>query len=277
MSLRNKLWTEIFNFIAILSLTESQHFESIQTALESCSPEAVLSLICFAIKDSSSELRNSAIGCLAFLLSQEIQKESLGKSSVSLSTIMDTVLARAPTDNKNNLREIISDVNKLTLRSANAHSRKSNEQENSPTTYEKFVDSEIERNEVTIGEELCGALLHLFIAHNYNRSKKNKKLNEDKDLITSALTNLLCVSHTAKRVALEENLPETILMVLKELYVRLNLQPFELFKNQTDRDKKVRDESEAWIIVNGNLPVINIIRFTDTTVTIHRGAFQYCE
>ena len=239
ISLRNKLWTEIFNFIAVLSLTENQHFESIQTALELCGPEIVLSSICIAMKDSSPELRISAISCLAFLLSQEIQKDSLGKSNISLQLVIDTPSIKLLTGNKNDLREIISDVNKLSLQNVNIYSSKSNENKNIPLVSEKITDCEIEKKEIIISEELCNILLQLFIAHNYNKSKKNKKLNDDKDLITSALTNLLCVSNIAKKVALRENLSETVLMILKELYVRLNIQPFELFKNQTDREKKV--------------------------------------
>ncbi|XP_043258441.1 rotatin [Colletes gigas] len=238
VSLRNRLWTESFNFIAVLSLTDNQHFESVQTALESCGPEAILSSICIAMRDSNVELRMSAIGCLAFFLSLEIQKDSLGKSNISLQTVMDNTLIRTSSDNRNNLREVISNINKLSLRSASAHSRKSNENEDVVIIYDNALDLEVEK-EVAIGEELCSVLLYLFIAHNYNRSKKNRKLTEDKDLITSALTNLLCVSSAAKKFALEEHLPETTLMILKELYVRLNLQPFELFKNQIDRERKI--------------------------------------
>ncbi|XP_006614220.1 rotatin isoform X1 [Apis dorsata] len=239
ISLRNKLWTEIFNFIAILSLTENQHFESIQTALELCGPEIVLSSICIAMKDSSPELRISAISCLAFLLSQEIQKDSLGKSNISLQLVIDTPSIKSLTGNRNDLREIISDVNKLSLQNVNIYSSKSNGNKDIPLISEKISDCEVEKKEIIMSEEFCNILLQLFIAHNYNKSKKNKKLNDDKDLITSALTNLLCVSNIAKKVALRENLSETVLMILKELYVRLNIQPFELFKNQTDREKKI--------------------------------------
>lgn len=239
MHLRNRLWTEIFNFVAVLSLTDNQHFEPMQAALELCGPEAVLSSICVAIKDCNAELRMGAIGCLAFLLSQEIQKDSLGRSNVSLQAVLDTTLTQTSRGNKHNLREVISDINKLSLRSANVHSRKPTEHEEVLITYDKKADRGFEEEEIAVGEELCSVLLHLFIAYSYNRSRKNRKLAEDKDLITSALTNLLCVSNTAKKIALKENLPETTLMVLKELYVRLNLQPFELFKNQIDRERKV--------------------------------------
>lgn len=199
ISLRNKLWTEIFNFIAVLSLTENQHFESIQTALELCGPEIVLSSICIAMKDSSPELRISAISCLAFLLSQEIQKDSLGKSNISLQLVIDTPSIKSLTGNRNDLREIISDVNKLSLQNVNIYSSKSNENKNIPLISEKITDCEVEKKEIIMSEELCNILLQLFIAHNYNKSKKNKKLNDDKDLITSALTNLLCVSNIAKK------------------------------------------------------------------------------
>ncbi|KAK1119474.1 hypothetical protein K0M31_013302 [Melipona bicolor] len=257
ISLRNKLWTEVFNFIAILSLTENQHFETIQAALELRGPETVFSSICIAMKDSNPELRISAIGCLTFLLSQEIQKDSLGKSSISVQLVIDTPLARLSNDNENNLRGIISDVNKLSLRSFNARSTKSNGNEDPPLISEKEAICDIERNEIAISEELCDVLLHLFIAYNYNKSKRNKKLNEDKELIISALTNLLCVSNTAKKVALEENLPETILMILKESYVRLNLQPFELFKNQIDREKKIHP-----LLRDMNAILVLLINFT---------------
>ncbi|XP_015437120.1 PREDICTED: rotatin [Dufourea novaeangliae] len=238
VSLKNRLWAEIFNFIAVLSLTDNQHFETIQTALELSDPKKVFSSICTAIKDSNVELHMSAIGCLAFLLSLDIQKDSLGKSNVSLQTVIDTTLVQTSNGKKNNLREIITDINKPSLRSTNANSRRSTENEDILLIYDKVTDNEFQKGEILIGEELCGVLLNLLIVHNYNKSKKNRKI-QDKDLITSALTNLLCVSNTAKKFALEEHLPETILLILKELYVRLNLQPFELFKNQMERERKI--------------------------------------
>lgn len=95
---------------------------------------------------------------------------------------------------------------------------------------------------ITIGGELCELLMNLFIAHNYATSKKNCKQSEDKIVIVAAFTNLLYVSKAAKQTALEEvNLPETALMILKELYVQLNLQPFEIYKKQAE--KKVRNRS----------------------------------
>ncbi|GAB1865817.1 Rotatin [Camponotus japonicus] len=234
MYLRNRLWTEIYNFIAMLSLTEDQHFEAIQSALELCGPEIVMASIYFAIKDSATDLRMSAIGCLAFLLSQEIQKVSLEKSDVSLlRTTLDTILdTRVAIESKDgNLRDVISSVNKLSIRDANVHSKKSNESEKNSNS----MDKSLNQDQITIGGELCGLLLHLFIAHNYAKSKKNCKQSEDKDLIVGALTNLLYVSKEAKRVALQNDLPETALMILKELYVKLNLQPFELYKKQIEK------------------------------------------
>lgn len=217
----------------MLSITEDQHFEAIQSALELCGPENVMASIYFAIKDSATDLRMSAISCLAFLLSQEIQKDSLEKSGVSLRMTLDTVLdTRVAIENEDgNLRDVISSVNKLSIKDANVHSKKSNESEKNSHSMDKSSNQE----QITIGGELCGLLLHLFIAHNYAKSKKNCKQSEDKDLIVGALTNLLYVSKEAKRIALQGNLPETALMILKELYVKLNLQPFELYKKQVEK------------------------------------------
>jgi len=220
--------------VAVLSLTEGQHFEAIQSALELCGPETVMASICFAIKDSTTDLRMSAISFLAFLLSHEIQKDFLGKDGMSLlQTVLDTNVTRVSIESKDGtLRDVISNVNKMSIRDANAHSKKLNEGgKDLPTKDDKLSD----QGQTTVGGELCGLLLHLFIAHSYAKSKKSSKQSEDKDLIIGALTNLLCVSKKAKRTALQGNLPETALMILKELYVKLNLQPFELYKKQTEK------------------------------------------
>nr|XP_012230900.1 PREDICTED: LOW QUALITY PROTEIN: rotatin [Linepithema humile] len=232
--LRNRLWTEIYNFIAVLSLTEDQHFEAIQSALELFGPETVMASICYAIKDSTTDLRMSAISCLAFLLSQEIQKDMLGRNgNCLLQTVLDTYMTYVTIESKDDsLRDVISSVNKLSIRDANAYSRKSNESED---LYTVINDKPSNEERITMGNELCELLLHLFIAHNYAKSKKNCKQSEDKDLIIGALTNLLYVSKEAKRTALQGNLPETALMILKEIYVKLNLQPFELYKKQAER------------------------------------------
>lgn len=223
--------------MAVLSLTEDQHFEAIQSALELCGPEMVMASICFAIKDSTTDLRMSAISFLAFLLSHEIQKDSLGKNDTSLlQTVLDINVAHVSVESKDvSLRDVISNVNKLSIRDANAHSRKSNESEKDLHTKD---DKLSDQGHTTIGGELCGLLLHLFIAHSYAKSKRSCKQLEDKDLIVGALTNLLCVSKKAKRTALLGNLPETALMILKELYVKLNLQPFELYKKQIEKKVK---------------------------------------
>lgn len=251
--LRNRLWTEIYNFVAVLSLTEDQHFEAIQSALDLCGAETVMTSICLAIKDSTTDLRMSAISCLAFLLSQEIQKDSLGRSSVSLQAVIDTsARSVAALDDKSNdgiLRDVISSVNKLSIRDANAYStRRSNESEKDSRSAPRPTDDKAPASQglMTMGSELCELLLQLFIAHSYAKSKRSCKQSEDKDLIVGALTNLLCVSKEAKRTALRDNLPETALMILKEQYVKLNLQPFELYKKQAER--KVRRGFPARIV-----------------------------
>ncbi|XP_043499586.1 rotatin isoform X2 [Polistes fuscatus] len=242
ISLYNKLKAEIYNFLSVLSLTDDQHFESIQTALELHGPDKALTSICTAIKDSDTELRMSAIACLTFLLTQEIQKETSGKNNISIKMILDNIIYIPRNNQSNNLQEVISNVNKLSIRSINLHSKKTNrndETEDYTVNSDNIQMKSDNEHQCTIGAELCKVLLALFIAHNYTRSKKNRKHIENRDLIVSSLANLLCVSVEAKKVALKENLSETALMILKELYVKLNLQPFELYKNQVEREKKI--------------------------------------
>lgn len=233
--LRNRFWIEIYNFLAVLSLTENQHLETIQTALELCNAEIVINSIYEAMRNSASELQMSAIGCLAFLLSQEMQKDA-EKGTFSLRSALDMSVTSVTKKNSDSLREVLSNVNKLSIRNSNLHSRKSNENEE-----QKISNStkSHENQNFTIGSEICKILLHLFIAHSYAKTKKADKQSKDKDLIVGALTNILCVSEKAKNIAIEEDLLETSLMMLKELYVKLNLQPFELYRSQTDREKKV--------------------------------------
>ncbi|EZA47060.1 Rotatin [Ooceraea biroi] len=233
--LRNRLWTEIYNFVTALSLMENQHFETIQSALESCTPAKILASICFAIQDSTTDLRMSAISCLAFLLSLEIQNfrndcqdDFQEKNKFFSRTLLDTTLTRAKASNfvDDNPEKTKTD---FYFCASNSYPR------SREGDCVKVYINEPSNEKQTIGGELCKVLLHLFTAYNYTKSKKNSKQAEDKGLVIGALANLLCVSKTAKQIALQNNLPETALMILKELYVKLNLQPFELYKKQAEK------------------------------------------
>lgn len=210
---------------------ENQHSESIRSALELCEPERILVSICFAIKDSTTDLRMSAISCLAFLLSLEIQKDFQEKDDIFLRTLLDTTVMhfKAFEFTSNSSEKVRLDMSKPN-KNMKTYSNISNKSEKDDTTDNKSLNEK-----QTIGSELCELLLHLFTVYNYAKSKKNSKQAEDKDLVTGALTNLLCVSKEAKKTALRNNLPETALMILKELYVKLNLQPFELYKKQAEK------------------------------------------
>lgn len=207
-------------------------------ALELCGPELVINSIYEAMKNNATELQMSAIGCLAFLLSQELQKDP-EKGVLSLKSVLDTSLMLLSNGKKDyTLREVLSNVNKLSIRNSNIHKRKSNEGEELKNQI-NGTKSHRDNENLTVGSEICKILLHLFIAHSYAKTKKADKQSKDKDLIVGALTNLLCVSEEAKKIAIKEDLLETSLMMLKELYVKVNIQPFELYRSQTDREKKV--------------------------------------
>lgn len=236
VDLHNKLSTQVFNFLSILSLTENQHVESLRTAIEIAAPEMIIKSICNAINHSDIELRMSGVACFAFLLSQEIAREDQIKCGIpSLGAILDSTFTHTinhQTDS--NLREVLSDVNKLALKTSS---------KNSKTYYNSddvgCTDSNESQKCIPIGSELCKSLIHLLIAHNYAKSNTNTKRARDKDLIIAALSNLLCVSDKAKNTALEDNLAGTCILILKELYYELNLHPHHVHRTQLERDKRV--------------------------------------
>ncbi|XP_074116184.1 rotatin homolog anastral spindle 3 [Cotesia typhae] len=238
VDLHNKLSTQVFNFLSILSLTENQHVESLRTAIEIAAPEIIIKSICNAINHSDIELRMSGVACLAFLLSQEIAREDQIKCGIpSLGAILDSTFTHTinhQTDS-NNLREVLSDVNKLALKTSS---------KNSKTYYNSddvgCIDSNQSQKCIPIGSELCKSLIHLLIAHNYAKSNTNTKRARDKDLIIAALSNLLCVSDKAKSTALEDNLTGTCILILKELYYELNLHPHHVHRTQLERNKRLQ-------------------------------------
>jgi len=171
----------------------------------------------------------SAISCLVFLLSLEIQKISQEKEDTFLGTMLDNIVILKPEYNNSSEKDDLS-TSKL-KKSVKTDSSTSNKSEEDVCT----TDKEIFKQKQKIGGELCEVLLHLFIAYNNAKSKKNSKQAEDKNLIIDALTNLLCISEEAKKTALQNNFPEIALMALKELYVKLNSQPYELYKKQMEK------------------------------------------
>ncbi|XP_046424633.1 rotatin [Neodiprion fabricii] len=239
--LRNQLWTEIYKLLAVLAISENQCSEAVQSAIELCGPELVVSSMCIAIKNSTSELQMSAIGSLASLLSYEVQSDVPLRKDASLKVILDTSHTTVSDRRKQvSLRDIVSDVNKLSIKNVNMHLKKLDDGDlNGENICNKTERITADGKLALIGSEICKTLLQLYVAHSYTRLKKNRKPTDDKDLIIGAFTNLLCVSIEAKKTALEEGLPETTMMQLKELYVKLNLQPLELQKNGFDRENKM--------------------------------------
>ncbi|XP_058799120.1 rotatin isoform X2 [Phymastichus coffea] len=212
--LRNRLSAEILKFLTSLSLTENQHFDSFQVALTSCNTQALVKTICEMVKTSKTDLGMSAASFFAFLLSQEIQNDC---EETKISPLKEVLDSRIDTESNGNWG-----VKKLSA--------------------ENLIDQNVNSttmDESCLGAEICKALVNLFIAHNYVKLVKKTKYSSDKDVITVALTNLLCVSVEAKKFAIGENFPTTCMMVLKELYIRLNAIPIHKYKSQADRTHKL--------------------------------------
>ncbi|XP_008212651.1 rotatin isoform X1 [Nasonia vitripennis] len=227
--LQNQLGTEIFKFLLSLSQTENQHFDSIQTALESCDTESFVKTMCNIIKSCKSDFGMSALGFLAFLLSQEMQKECEENKATLIKEVLDTKQLTA--SNGNDELQAASNASKSPTKSARGMMPIEH-----PTDYNKNVAT---GDEVFVGADICKVLINLFIGFQYTKTAKKSKQSSDKDVVTVALTNLLCVSTEAKKLAIMEQFPATCLMVLKEIYVKLNSVPIQTYKSQTDREQKM--------------------------------------
>ncbi|XP_015116754.1 rotatin [Diachasma alloeum] len=208
MGMRKRLWTEVFNLISVLSLTEGQHVEAIKTAVELVGAETIVFAICLGVEDGDGELRMSAIACLGFLLGQGIEGTDL------IGDALDGMIVGGD-GMEDKLQHVLVGVK------------------------ESNLDRRTRDGRETAGARICGALMHLMIAHNYANSKKKNRMSRDKDLIMGTLANLLCMSDEAKACAVQDKLGQTCLMILKELYTEINLQPHQPQKSNSEREKKL--------------------------------------
>ena len=229
--LRNRLASEIFKFFVALSLTMNQHFDSIQAAMASCNIESFVCTLCNIIRNSKSELGTSAISCLAFLLSQEMKINGQVDKGTLLREALDT---KHDYETENSWDVELQEAATVTNNVRNVIGAASIE--NAVEENQNECD-----NRLTIGADICNVLINLFVAHNYAKAKKNKQLN-DKEIVTVALTNLLFVSTEAKKAAIVESFPTTIVMVLKEMYVKINSLPMQTFQTyKCQNGEKVKD------------------------------------
>lgn len=224
LQLYNRLATEILKFLACLSLTENQHFDSIQIALEKCDTETFVKTVCDIIKSSKSDLAISALSFFTFLLSQEMQKDCEDNKVTLLKDVLDNKLAQSIQSSSHNL-------NRPTSKSVQCLS-----------SIENPVDRNIDFATIEalpIGADLCKTLIDLFVAHNHTKPLKTCKQANDKEIITVTLTNLLCISIEAKKLAIELGFPSITLLVLKEIYVKLSGIPIQAHRSQHDLNQKV--------------------------------------
>lgn len=225
--MRDRLVSEIFKFLVSLSLTESQHFDSIQAALEACDTEAIVQTVCSIVKHSKAELGMSALGFFTLLLSQEMQKESDEDKPTLIRSILDTKHSADSDgqwdDDLHEAREKKSDLNNA------APIERALEQNKNVST----------DDELYVGADICKVLVNLFVAYNYAKAAKTSRPANDKEVVTVALTNLLCISAEAKKQAIADGFPSTCMGVLKEIYVKINAIPALTYKAQRDRGQKV--------------------------------------
>ncbi|XP_011308952.1 rotatin [Fopius arisanus] len=91
---------------------------------------------------------------------------------------------------------------------------------------------DIDVENVKAGARICQVLVELLVAYNYAK----KRISRDKELVMGTLANLLCVSREAKDEAERQNLGMTSVMILKELFTEISLQPHH---KRGEREKKM--------------------------------------
>ena len=222
--------------------------EEILSATDSSAAQIILHSICRAMKSSISEFRMSSIGCLAFVLSQEIQRKVNDKNkkynSNALRYILDTNLVVSSNwlnDEDNSLRHVLSSLNRLSMEKKLSGGARNPRLSQDKQQQQQQQQQQQEMN-IPIGSEMSKILIHLLIAYNYAKSNKEpcreRSRLRDKDIIIAALANLLCISVEAKKSALAENLGETCLVILKESHSECTFQPYKMYRLKSSREKK---------------------------------------
>ncbi|XP_034951407.1 rotatin [Chelonus insularis] len=238
--LYNKLSIAVFTFFSALSSTESQNDEALKNAIEIVGLNIVVESIYDAINQNvDTELRMSAIACLSFLLSKEIMnRENAIEEAEAKEIEMKDKQEKCNNEaiGYNSFLEVSTTLSTTFILRSSICIKNDDSDDNDASTEDKNNEAQ----QITLSSGICKILIHLLIAHNYaNKSNFNVQRSKDKNIIIGALTNLLSISIDAKNSAIEENLSKISIMILKELYTELNLQPFNNIKRMNAvREKK---------------------------------------
>lgn len=90
-----------------------------------------------------------------------------------------------------------------------------------------------------VGGELCKILLFLFEIINIKLPPEvpTNQITQKKSLVIAALTGILCISHEAKKFALQKGLMEIIVKDLRDYHIRLSLESVENLRRVQDKKR----------------------------------------
>jgi hypothetical protein len=212
--LRNRLWSEIFKLLSVLTLSENRSQSSdhsdealkiLTETIDEAGKRAFIGTLCEATKSLTfNDLQSSALVSLTSLLGVESQRvfekapSSRFSESSSLQNLLDTVRT-------------------------------------SPKVLTDRIDScrEVEGGEVA-GAEICKILLNLYELCNL---KASKDLVKKKSTITATLTSVLCVSQEAKKHAFGAGLPTVIIKQLKDFHLKLSLESVDCLRRVLEKKR----------------------------------------
>ncbi|XP_066146267.1 rotatin isoform X2 [Euwallacea fornicatus] len=269
--IRNKLWSEIFNLIAILlesfndddvSPKKIEGLSIILETIEQTGVEQFLDTLCESLGNiGSNDLQNSTLTLLVSLLRVEcdVAMNKTDKSvsmNYSIQNILDTV--RSPKtvimatfrDNFDNIRKDKTsslktpyDLSRFNRNKDNLleeayfgqvikHMRSESEEGSEISIIDNVEDA------LMVGAELCKILIYLFDIITIKLTGDGQ-INKKKSLVIAALTGILCISQEAKRVALEKHLLETTIKELREFHIKLSLESVENLRRVQDKKRIV--------------------------------------
>lgn len=269
--LRNKLWSEIFNLTAVMlngfgeenTPVSRRNIESLSIISDSIMENGIeifLDALCESLSGiGTNDLQDtSLISLIAILriechvaLENPAQKTSLDHSIESLLDTVRTprtVLMSSYRDNIENLEPNRKQpgLTKQTLNHFGKYRSTVLEElyfgKSLPVKpSESIEDIEISfinnnSDALMAGAELCKILLYLYEICNIKVPKNNKFVMK-KELVTSALSGILCISQEAKKFAIQKGLMEVIVKELREHHIKLSLESVESMRRVQDKKR----------------------------------------
>jgi hypothetical protein len=230
--LRNRLWSEIFKLLSVLTLSENRSQSSdhsdealkiLTETIDEAGKRAFIGTLCEATKSltfNGTDVSHSSPQCPHFFFVADLQSSALVSLTSLLGVESQRVFEKAPSSRfseSSSLQNLLDTVR------------------TSPKALTDRIDScrEVEGGGVA-GAEICKILLNLYELCNL---KASKDLVKKKSTITATLTSVLCVSQEAKKHAFGAGLPTVIIKQLKDFHLKLSLESVDCLRRVLEKKR----------------------------------------